>query len=233
VRIPTGRDALQKFDRDANDGDDPVSGRARALTRQELASFLLVVDGRWRLFFELLASTGLRVSEAFALRWRDLVLDGSRPVVRVRRAYVRGVYGPPKSRHGRRDVPIGFEIVRGLRAYYASTEWSRPQDLVFPTLTGSAMDDGNLRHRTLKPAAGEAGVSWAGFHTFRHTCASMLIADGRNIVQVSRWLGHHSPSFTLDVYAHLMDEGVGGPLALEGDTSGSDSALRERSAALN
>jgi integrase len=95
------------------------------------------------------------------------------------------------------------------------------------------MDDGNLRHRTLKPAAGEAGVSWAGFHTFRHTCASMLIADGRNIVQVSRWLGHHSPSFTLDVYAHLMDEGVGGPLALEGDTSGSDSALRERSAALN
>jgi hypothetical protein len=29
---------------------------------------------------------------------------------------------------------------------------------------------------------------------------------------VSRWLGHHSPSFTLDVYAHLMDEGVGAAL---------------------
>jgi integrase len=42
----------------------------------------------------------------------------------------------------------------------------------------------------------------------------MLIADGRNIVQVSRWLGHHSPSFTLDVYAHLMDEGVGDALDL-------------------
>jgi hypothetical protein len=41
-----------------------------------------------------------------------------------------------------------------------------------------------------------------------------LIAGGRNIVQVSRWLGHHSPSFTLDVYAHLMDEGVGEPLDL-------------------
>ncbi len=53
-----------------------------------------------------------------------------------------------------------------------------------------------------------------GFHSFRHTCASMLIADGRNIVQVSRWLGHHSPSFTLDVYAHLMDEGVGEALEL-------------------
>ena len=87
---------------------------------------------------------------------------------------------------------------------------------MFPTLTGTAMDDGNLRHRTLKPAAEEAGVGWAGFHTFRHTCASMLIADGRNIVQVSRWLGHHSPSFTLDVYAHLMDEGVGEALVLGG-----------------
>ena len=57
-------------------------------------------------------------------------------------------------------------------------------------------------------------MSWAGFHAFRHYCASQLIADGRNIVQVSRWLGHHSPSFTLDVYAHLLDEGVGEPLDL-------------------
>lgn len=70
----------------------------------------------------------------------------------------------------------------------------------------------NLHRRTLKPAAQEAGVGWAAFHSFRHSCASMLIDDGRNIVQVSRWLGHHSPSFTLDVYAHLMDDGVGKPL---------------------
>jgi integrase len=55
-------------------------------------------------------------------------------------------------------------------------------------------------------------VSWIGFHAFRHTCASTLIAEGRNIVQVPRWLGHHSPVFTLTVYAHLLDEGVGEPL---------------------
>ena len=42
----------------------------------------------------------------------------------------------------------------------------------------------------------------------------MLIAEGRNIVQVSRWLGHHSPSFTLDVDAHLMEDGVGDALEL-------------------
>jgi len=220
VRVPTGRDELRKFEEVDEDDDDPAPGKARALTREQLDGFLLVVDQRWRLFFRLLASTGLRVSEAFALRWKDLQLNGSRPVVRVRRAYVRGVYGPPKSRHGRRDVPIGHELVLALRDRRAGSEWPEPGDLVFPTTNGAAMDDGNLRKRTLKPAAEEAGAAWAGFHSFRHSCASMLIAEGRNIVQVSRWLGHHSASFTLDVYAHLMDDGVGDALSLGGDTQG-------------
>ena len=34
-----------------------------------------------------------------------------------------------------------------------------------------------------------------------------------NIVQVQRWLGHHSPSFTLDTYVHLLDGNLGAPLA--------------------
>jgi integrase len=84
--------------------------------------------------------------------------------------------------------------------------------LVVPSTAGTPMLPENLHRTTLKPAAEEAGVPWAAFHSFRHACASILIADGRNIVQVSRWLGHHSPSFTLDTYAHLMDEGVGAAL---------------------
>ena len=214
VKLPSGRDRLRRFDADdQDDGDDPSPGKARALTGDQLAAFLLVVDPRWRLLFELLAATGLRISEAVALRWGDLRLDGD-ACVRVRRAYVRGAYGPPKSRHGYRDVPLGFELVRALRERRAGSEWPGDRDLVFPSLAGTVMDQGNLASRALKPAAEEAGVPWAAFHAFRHYCASALIADGRNIVQVSRWLGHHSPSFTLDVYAHLMDEGVGGPLEL-------------------
>ena len=65
-----------------------------------------------------------------------------------------------------------------------------------------------------KPAAEEVGASWAGFHTLRHTCASRLFKAGRNPVQVQRWLGHHSPAFTLSTYAHLMDEDLGEPLPL-------------------
>src|SRR4051794_24311660 len=153
VKLPSGRDRLRKFDADGqDDGDDPAPGKARALTREQLGAFLLVVDPRWRLVFELLAATGLRISEALALRWGDLRLDGD-ACVKVRRAYVRGAYGPPKSRHGHRDVPLGFELVRALRERRAGTEWPGDKDLVFPSLAGTVMDQGNLHHRTLKPAA--------------------------------------------------------------------------------
>jgi integrase len=74
------------------------------------------------------------------------------------------------------------------------------------------LDPDNLHERVLRPACAEAGVEWAGFHTFRHTVASRLFAEGRNVVQVQRWLGHHSASFTLDTYVHLLDGDLGDPL---------------------
>ena len=55
---------------------------------------------------------------------------------------------------------------------------------------------------------------WAGFHTFRHTCAGLLCDHGLNVRQVQRWLGHHSPSFTLDTYVHLLDERLPEPVDL-------------------
>lgn len=52
--------------------------------------------------------------------------------------------------------------------------------------------------------------STVSFHTFRHTCASLLFQAGRNVKQVQAWLGHADPGFTLRTYIHLIDEGVGG-----------------------
>ena len=66
----------------------------------------------------------------------------------------------------------------------------------------------------LSPASGEADLSWVGFHTFRHTCASLLFAEGRNAVQVQRWLGHHSPRSTLSTYVHLLQGDLGEPLSI-------------------
>ncbi len=132
----------------------------------------------------------------------------------MRRALVRGRIEPPKSRYGRRDVPLDPALVSELRERRRGAEWGRDEDLVFPSLEGTPLNPENLRRRVLRPAAEKAGAPWAGFHTFRHTCAAILFERGLNVEQVQRWLGHHSPSFTLDTYVHLLDEHLPEPVDL-------------------
>jgi integrase len=90
---------------------------------------------------------------------------------------------------------------------------------VFPASNGQYLHVSNLRRRVLNPAREKAGLPWVGFHAFRHTCASLLFADGRNAVQVQRWLGHHSAAFTLATYVHLLDGDLGAPLDLADEPS--------------
>jgi integrase len=194
--------------------EESEAEEVRAMSKDELTLLLELIPLRWQSFFRLLAGTGVRVSEALALQWRHLDLDGSRPQVKVRRAIVRGRTEPPKSRHGKREVPLEHSLVLALRKHRADSEWPGDDDLVFPAGNGAVMSQGNLRRRVLKPAAEEAGVPWVGFHAFRHTCATLLFAEGRNAVQVQRWLGHHSPAFTLAIYVHLLNNDLGEPLAL-------------------
>ena len=194
-----------------HDEDEQAS---KALTREQLDAFLKEVPADWHCFFTLLATTGLRISEAIGLEWRHLRLTGSDSCVMVRQRIVRGSVGPPKSKRSRRNVPLPHSLVLELSELRDSTAYPRDEDPVFASREGTPLVPGNIWRRVLKPAATKAGVPDIGFHAFRHTCASMLIADGRTIVQVSRFLGHASPSFTLTVYAHLMDDGVGSPLDL-------------------
>lgn len=56
----------------------------------------------------------------------------------------------------------------------------------------------------VKPIVGEVNAPWAGFHTFRHTFASLHLSRGTNLLQLSRALGHHSAAFTLSRYTHLL-----------------------------
>jgi integrase len=176
----------------------------RALSRDQLSTFLKVVHPRHRLLFRFLAATGLRWSELIGVRWRDLQLDGGEPCVNVRRAIVRGKVKPPKTKYGRRSVPLDLGLVSELRRWHRETEWPDAEALVFSALNGQPLRQENIRRRVLRPAAEEVDASWAGFHTFRHTVASLLFARGASAVQVQRWLGHHSPAFTLSVYVHLL-----------------------------
>ena len=87
--------------------------------------------------------------------------------------------------------------------------------LVFASRKGTPLHYSNMRRRILRPAIEEAGASWAGFHTFRHSVRVDALRARRNAVQVQRWLGHHSPAFTLSTYVHLLDAGVGEALDLK------------------
>lgn len=183
--------------------EDADAQRPKALTEAELRRLLAKIPDEHRLFIEFLAHTGLRIGEAVALRWQDVDLGRRR--VQVRRRLYLGSFAPPKSRYGRRDVPLSPGMAQRL---WTIRKDRHPADVdpLFPSRSGGYLDASNLFARVLKPAARAAGVSWCGFHTLRHTCATLLFRRGLNAKQVQVWLGHHSPAFTLATYVHLLPD---------------------------
>ncbi len=183
----------------------------KTLTAEQLGAFLGAVEPDWRLFFETLASTGARWSEAIA--WRRCDLDLDRCCLKVRRSFYEGKPQAPKTRHSRRSIPLSPDLLARLAQRTAS---HGADDLIFSASNGSPLRAENVRRRQLKPAGKRVGVPWIGFHTFRHTAASLLFDGGSNVVRVQRFLGHHSPAFTLDTYVHLLNDDLGEGLDLQG-----------------
>jgi integrase len=177
--------------------------QAKALTEDELRRLIENVETERRLLIEFLAQTGLRISECVALRWQDI--DFGRRRLRVERRFFRGRYGPPKSRFGRREVPLSPKMARRLWALRKERPGASDETTVFADKKGVPID-ASTAFRAVKAAAKKAGVPWAGLHTLRHTCATILFARGLNAKQVQRWLGHHAASFTLDTYIGLLNE---------------------------
>jgi hypothetical protein len=54
-------------------------------------------------------------------------------------------------------------------------------------------------------AVKRAGVQPITPHDLRHTCASLAVSAGANVLAVARMLGHKDPSVTLRIYADLFD----------------------------
>ncbi len=178
--------------------------KIKVFSREQLAAVLAMAPDRHKLLFEVLASCGLRISEAIALQRLHFQLDGSEPEVCIRRALVKGQIVPPKTKYGRREVRLPPPLVYQLRSHLAAHAAQDSTALMFTNRDGNSIEPGNLRRRGLKPIVQEVDAPWAGFHTFRHTFASIHLSQGTNLLQLSRALGHHSAAFTLSRYTHLL-----------------------------
>jgi integrase len=164
---------------------------------------------------EVALASGLRRGELLALRWQDIDLDGAH--LRVERALEetkRGglAFKSPKTRHGRRTVTLNMSTVTLLREHWKAQQEHRlrfglgkagTDSLVFPDWDGSPRSPRALTLEWGKMAKA-AGLTVRGFHCLRHTHASMLIADGLDVLSLSRRLGHGSAAITLGVYGHLF-----------------------------
>jgi len=171
-------------------------------------------------FILLLARTGMRLSEAIALKWEDV--DWRSGCIVVQRAYVRDELSVPKSGKNRRvDMSAHLRAVlherftsRFQRVTALNPEQQASLDAeaaaeaadawIFPRSNGEPLNEANFRRRVFKPLLVAAKMRQVRIHDLRHTYASLLLSKGVDLKYVQEQLGHHSPAFTLSTYAHLL-----------------------------
>ena len=160
--------------------------------------------------------TGVRISELLGLIWDDIDFDQGE--VHVRAQLSRAHRGSPPRRVATktpasvRDVPLLPQLARLLADHRRRSRLANDSDWVFATAHGTPYGHRNVTRRGLQRAARRAGIDTGTgpgirFHDLRHCYASHLILDlGLDVAQTSRFLGHASPTITLNVYTHLFEK---------------------------
>jgi integrase len=111
------------------------------------------------------------------------------------------VVGPTKGRKSR-SVPVPEFVLAELSKLCAG---KAAGDLVFNGPDGGYMLRPKSSNGWFRRAVERAGVQAITPHDLRHTCASLAVSAGVNVLALARMLGHKDPSVTLRVYADLFD----------------------------
>ncbi|MFE4635001.1 tyrosine-type recombinase/integrase [Streptomyces sp. NPDC056773] len=197
-----------------------------------------VINPRYRIAVVVALGCGLRQGEVFGLSPRDIDFERGVIRVRRQVQLLSGrlYFALPKGGKTR-IVDMPRSVATELAAYFldhpavdVELPWGGPEPdrekqsfpLVLTTTYGNAIRANIFNDEAWKPALAAAGVipvrekgaRWKasrkdGFHVLRHTYASVLLEAGESIVTLARWLGHSSPTITLDHYAHFMPEAGG------------------------
>lgn len=196
----------------------PEKKEARFLTTQELAKVFECLENeplRWKLIVNLIALTGARRGEIAGLQWSDVNFNDSTITIRHSLNYTadKGIFLDSTKTRARRTVKIPPEVVSLLRQYRAE------QSQYILSCCGQYDNQGFLfTQPDGKPSNPETITSWfcrfskryglngVHAHSFRHSAASLMIANGVDVVTVSSILGHADPTTTERVYAHALEE---------------------------
>jgi integrase len=141
---------------------------------------------RYRLPLRVLEQTGMRVSELAELTWGDVDVAGCR---------FRISHG--KTRSARRWVAVPAWLMVQVQETCPPDDRA-PEQRVFPGFTRQ------VAGTAMRRACQAAGVSHYHPHDLRHRYASVKIAEGVLLPQLSAQLGHARKSQTLDTYAHVL-----------------------------
>jgi integrase len=192
----------------ANPGEDirrlrTSTTRARVIRPEQVEAIRARVDAsRDRLSVSLLFYCALRPEEALAL---DLGGCGGRTLV-IDKAFTHGELGPTKT-HRRRSVALIPAIAAELEQHGPA---GAQASLVLQSRAGTHLNLNNWRNRAWLSATRAEGQEGLRPYDGRHTFASLLIEQGRNVLEISAQLGHESATTTLKHYGHVFDESRGG-----------------------
>jgi len=154
----------------------------------------------------LAASTGLRQSEIFGLKWRDI--DFERGTMSVIRSIVYGVVGPCKTESSQKPVPMHPTLADALIQWRNRCTYTKPEDWIFASkrYRGRRPYWGQaILRKYIRPAAQRVGIQKRfGWHTFRHTYSTLLRSVGTEFEVMQELLRHSSFRSTLDVYTQAV-----------------------------
>jgi integrase len=176
------------------------------LTVSEVKQLISALAVRERTLVLLDVGTGLRMSELFALKWRDINFDDNE--VSITRSMVMQVVGPCKTEASQKPIPLDSYLAEALQQWQQHTEYKAPDDWVFasPEANGRRPYWGQTIMRTvIRPAAVTVGITRRfRWHTFRHTYSSLLKANGADTKVMQELLRHASSRVTLDTYTQAF-----------------------------
>lgn len=198
-------------------------------SKDHIRLILEKVSDRWRPLIATALFTGLRASELRGLLWEHVDLKAG--TVRVQqRADFLNVIGPPKTKAGRRTVPLAPMVVDTLKAWRLAgsgrrrtnatpppVQTSHRLDLVFPSRRGAILSTASIHKECWRPLQLLNGMVKPNsvsenfpdgeplytFHSLRHAAASLFIEQGWSPKKVQKVMGHSSITVTYDTYGHL------------------------------